>query len=127
MSNPRAGHSCEFFKGKVFVVRSEADSSETYDPELNIWSVGPKFPNNQHVNTGSMEVFHDNLYFKEYYSGDGQHIFQLEMSSSLAVPLKWRPATHLQSNTRDDIFPLTKLVLAQYSPGPAYCVLDKTT
>ena len=126
MSTPRSGHSCEFYEGKVFVVGLKEESSEIYDPQLNIWNVGPSFPNNRHENTRSMEVFHDNLYFREYYSGDGQDIFRLEMSSSLGITYKWGPAIHLRTNTRDDIFPLTKLVLAQYSPGPSYCVLDKT-
>ena len=111
MSTPMAKHTCALFKDNIYVVGTAEDSSEVFDPSRNIWSKGPKFSNTHRKYTGSMAVFKGNLYFREYYSGQG--IYKLEENNT------WGPPTQLDITTQDDIFPLTKLVFGQYSPKRA--------
>ena len=110
MSKTRAKHSCVLFKDNVYVVGTDEDSCEVFDPKQNSWSKGPTFPNTHRKYTGSMAVFKENLYFREYYIEDGQDIYKLEENNT------WGPAIPIEISTEDNIFPLTKLVFHHYSP-----------
>ena len=97
-----AKHSCALLKGIIYVVGREKDSyiSAVYDPVWDIWSAGPRFINNHRTYTGSMTEFQGSLYFREYYSENGQGIYRLEDSNSWNLIIKIR--------TKDDIFPIKK-------------------
>ena len=107
MPKPMTKHTCALFKGKIYIVGREEDSSAVYDPIQNIWSEGPRFTNNLRTYTGSMTMFQGSLYFREYYSKNGQAIYKLEDSNS------WSLAIQIKTKTKDDIFPMTKLVFGQ--------------
>ena len=107
MSTPMAKHTCALFKGKIYIVGRKEDSCAVYNPVGNTWSQGPRFTNNHRTYTGSMTEFQGSLYFREYYSDNGQGIYRLEDSNSWNLTI--------QIKTKDDIFPMMKLVLGQYS------------
>ena len=110
MSRTRTLHSCSLFKGKVYIIGGEGDSSEIFDPELNSWNNdGLRFPNNRQGKKGSLMVFQDDLYFRE----DGLGIFKLKDSQT------WSTGEYITEGAKNKAFPLTTLVFSKYSTDHA--------